>query len=619
MYKILVIAPYIGLKDIFEEVCKEYDKKMDIQVGNLYEGLKIAKRLEKENYDAIISRGATAKLLRRHFTIPVLDVKITGYDILRTFTLVKGHSGKIGMMSYLNTIQGADIIGKLLDMDVSFYQIDEESEIEKNIERAYNEGVKVIIGDVISTNTAAKFGVQGMLITSGKEAVIETIEAAEEMLYYIKKEKRKLAGVEATINKIDAGIIIFNENNECRLFNQKLLSQLKLGLVKEELKIESLIELMPELRDIFELDGHEPHTESKVVYNGHEYIISKLKLTYQDRDNGIALILRENQNYWLNEKNKKEQTAFFHFNSLVMKAESTNRLVESAKKISRSKLPIIIYGEPGVGKNSLAQAIHNESERREGKYIFLNCEAFSEAQLDRELFGYESEMVQQGAFELANGGTLFLDAIGALPYHLQGKLLNVLTTGKVTRLNGVAKIPVNVRIIVANRNQLDKKIDQGTFREDLYYALNVFTLKVPPLRSRMEDLDDLIRLIIASTNVTIGKQISGLRDPVLNELKSLKWPGNISQLKNTIEEMCIMSNGPFIELKEVEHIIKKLKDAEKEEKKNNFDFNNKTLEEIEEQIILWVLEEEEYNQSKAAKRLGINRTTLWRKIKNVEK
>ncbi|GAB7388879.1 sigma-54-dependent Fis family transcriptional regulator [Bacillaceae bacterium] len=622
MFKFLVIAPYKGLKDLFLEVNKELQKVIDVEVGDLYQGVEKAKALENRGYDVIISRGATARLLREHCAIPVVDVKISGYDILRTLTLVKGYPGKIAIMSYLNTIHGADAIGKLLDMDnLEFYPIHEEKEIEQGIQAAVRDGVRVIIGDVISTTVATKYGLQGILITSGREAVLEAIHDAEQVAYYTRKEKEKTKRLTAACKHFPEGFVVVDENEYVQAANPQALSLL--GAKEEEVSQGTLRLQSPYLNFRKVMNEGKKEIDHHVRVGTESYTIHQFPLYDGERLLGAAAVfqrtsvggdaaLRSRMN---RQTGGEAHVAVIHFNHLVARSEKMTRLLETARKISQSDLPVIIYGEPGTGKNSLAQAIHNGSERRAYPYVFFNCEAFSPQQLEEEILGSEGEVTKRGVFELANGGTVFFDAIGTLPLDLQGKLFNIISQKKVTRINGKEEIPVDVRVIAANGEKLEKLVSRGEFREDLYHFINVFTLTVPPLRERIEDLDDLVRWFIASLNPRLGKQIVGVREEVMERLRKLTWPGNIVQLQHVVEQMCLMSDGPFIERSEVEPLLKKLTASDEPSALGVIDLKNKTLEEIEREIIEYVLKEEDYNQSRAAKRLGINRTTLWRKIK----
>lgn len=580
MCNILVIAPYEGLKDLFLEVNKQLKENIDVYVGDLYDGLAIAKSLEHRGYDVVISRGATAKLLKKHMSIPVVEIPMTGYDILRTLTLLNGFSGKIGMMSYLNNIPGAHTIGNLLNMDITFYPIDEENEVEKEIQKAADDGVQVIIGDVISTKTAAKFGIQTILITSGKEAVTETIANVKQLIHYVQKEKRQMQRLFKLFEQMEEGIFIFT-NEECTYKNDRAHRFIRFFgnfNEKEKLTWSQLKSFIPNMTSFNEVE---------FMFQNEAYLARMFPLA----EDKFLLRIKNKKRIHVNDQH--ERSAYFHFNSFVARSEKMTQLIQIAKKVSRSDAPIFIFGERGVGKESLAQAIHNYSERKERPYVYVNGDSYSESQLEKELF----QLV-----EWASGGTLFIDEISELPLTHQTKLLQFMTE----------HADANVRFIASLTKPLDNLVDQHRI------ALSPFSINVPPLRERLEDLDDLVRLFIASTNASTKKQISGLRPFVLKELRSLKWYGNIDQLKWTIEQMCKLSSGPFIEYEDVKELLQSLKKREKEELCQTITITGKTLQQIENEVIMSVLKQEHYNQSQAARKLGINRSTLWRKIKQIE-
>jgi DNA-binding NtrC family response regulator len=220
-------------------------------------------------------------------------------------------------------------------------------------------------------------------------------------------------------------------------------------------------------------------------------------------------------------------------------------------------------------------------------------------------------------FEMTDGGTLFIDSIGKMPLSLQAKLINILQNNKVVPINGKHGIPFHVRLITANTEDLKGLAAEGAFRKELLYLINTCYLDIPPLRRRKEDIDELVRWFIATYNTTLGKQIVGIRPEVVLKLKEANWPGNISELESVVKQMCVEGSGPFIEYTDVSHILGSLfqqqivpSDA------FGLTISGKTMEQLEREIILQVLSEENQNQSSTAKRLGINRATLWRKVKN---
>ncbi|MBM7691520.1 transcriptional regulator with PAS, ATPase and Fis domain [Peribacillus deserti] len=616
MTRILVITPYPALKDLFNEVNADLKKNIQVEIGHLYKGLSIVKHLQEQSFDIIISRGATARLLRQHCTIPVVDVKISGYDILRTLTLVKGYPGKIGLMSYNNTIQGADAIGTLLEMNLSFYSIDSEEEVEKEMSKALQDGVQVIIGDVITTSAAKEFGLNSILIQSGREAVMEAIKEAEQMVYYTKKQKKGQEFLEAAIQEQNKGIIAVNRNGEVIIMNGK--AEQYFGVKAEHIvgKPSSHIHSLLEINNLTTVSKQS--SEGLFTILGNDYVVEKKPLIVNDDWLGGLVFIEEiSQVQKLESRIRKKifsssLEAGLHFNQLVALNNNLKEQLNKAQMFSKNNQSVLIYGETGTGKRSIAQCIHNESLRKEHPFIYFNSEAFSAEQAEEELFGSSEK---PGAFEAAHNGTLYIDGIDKLPLSLQAKLIIVLKEKKIVKLNGFST-PVDFRLISAHTADLIKLILSGNFREDLFHLVNGVALKLPALRERKEDFPELVRWFIAAFNANYGKQFVGLRPDVMEELKGAHWPGNINQLKNTMESICMASTGPFIDLSAVKPFISELLESSPADSPDSvIEIADKTLGQLEREIISRVLKEEEYNQSNTAKRLGINRSTLWRKIK----
>lgn len=622
MSKILVIAPYQGLKELFLEVNEDLRKNIHVEIGDLYKGLAIAKEYEDMGFDVIISRGATAILLQEHCRLPVVDVKISGYDILRTLTLIKGYPEKIGVMSYHNTVQGADEVGKLLEMDLTFFPISTEMEIEDQIRSAIEQNIQVIIGDRISTYTASQFGLKAILITSGRESVEEALKEAEKIAYYTTKERALRQLYESIVQDYPDGILVMNKQGEIQVLNGK--AERLLDLAKEQATAQKLQEIHPSLGTPYDaLSGSD--TKKIIEVNGETVILNKSLLAVQGNQPSELTILQtvsdiqETESLVRQKQSLKSSRATKHFNHLVASSPAMKEVIRTAKQFCKSNIPLLIYGEPGTGKHSLAQAIHNESARKNQPFLFINCEAFYEKNMELELLGDHHEQVP-GIFELAHGGTVFLDAIGKISLSLQAKLINVLLEKKVARQNGGKTIPIDVRVIAAHSESLHELVEAGRFREDLYHLLNGGAIVIPPLRERREDIRELVRWFIVSANPKLGKQIVGCREEVLDRLNHASWPGNVLELKLMVERMCVFTSGPFIELKEVLPFLEEMDlKANHQPHVQGIDIAGKTLEQLEKEIISKVLEEEHYNQTSVAKRLGINRSTLWRKIKEIEK
>jgi two-component system response regulator AtoC len=302
------------------------------------------------------------------------------------------------------------------------------------------------------------------------------------------------------------------------------------------------------------------------------------------------------------------------------------KMLEIAKllgKAAPSTATILLTGESGTGKEVAARLAHTLS-KREGLFVPINMGAFPEHLLESELFGYEkgaftgADSRKQGLFESAQGGTLFLDEIAELPLHLQVKLLRVLQERKVQRLGSLKGTPIDVRVVAATNRDLEKEVQQGRFREDLYYRLNVIRVRLPPLRERREDIPRLAGVFLARFSSTMGRKLSGLSREAIEFLMAYDFPGNVRELENAIERACILAEGEVLQPRDFEFIAPRSAAAERgadAEAKAPAAAPSMTLEEMERQAIMRALERNSQHREKTAAELGITRRTLLNKIK----
>lgn len=301
--------------------------------------------------------------------------------------------------------------------------------------------------------------------------------------------------------------------------------------------------------------------------------------------------------------------------NIIGKSAEMQRLLTMVKKVADSKASVLVTGESGVGKEVIADALHNLSGRHDKACIKVHCAALSETLLESELFGHEkgaftgADSLHKGRFELAHGGTIFLDEIGEINPSVQIKLLRVLQEKKFERVGGSQTIEVDVRVIAATNRNLEEEVKAGRFREDLYYRLNVIHLEVPPLRERKDDIPLLINAFLDEFNAENGKQITGISQAARAAIYQYDWPGNIRELRNCIESAVVMASGKDIALEDLPPTVSKASKLESISVPVGI-----TLAEAEKLLIEENLAANKGNKSKTADVLGIGRKTLHRKL-----
>lgn len=307
------------------------------------------------------------------------------------------------------------------------------------------------------------------------------------------------------------------------------------------------------------------------------------------------------------------------YDRIIGKSQKIVRLMEVVQQIAPTKASVLITGESGVGKELIADAIHDLSNRADGPFVKVHCAALTESLLESELFGHEKGSFtgaisqKKGRFELANGGTIFLDEIGEINAATQIKLLRVLQEKQFERVGGETTITVDVRVVSATNKNLQEEIAKGNFREDLYYRLNVVQLEVPPLRERKEDIALLMTDFLDTFNKENGKQIEGFSNRAKNALYKYDWPGNIRELRNCIESAVVMARGKLIELDDLPPVVSSAENEAQLSLPVGI-----TLEQAEKELIVNTIAHCGGNKTKAAEVLGIGRKTLHRKLQEYQ-
>ncbi len=321
------------------------------------------------------------------------------------------------------------------------------------------------------------------------------------------------------------------------------------------------------------------------------------------------------------ERSLEESQASFGFGNLIGESRVMREFFSLMRKVADTPANILISGESGTGKELVARAIHFESGRGGRPFVPLNCAAIPEALLESELFGHVrgaftgAHSDKKGLLETAHGGTIFLDEISEMPLVTQAKLLRVLQDGEVRPVGGTRTVRVDARVLSATNRNLEEEIKSGSFREDLFYRLNVIHLRLPPLRERAEDIPLLAGHFIRKCAGRTGKEVKGITEAALKLLLNYSWPGNVRELENVIERAMILGRGKEIRPVDLPDTIRGWEEVVVEEALQE----RSSLDELERDYILKVLEETGGNKQRAAQILGIDRKTLYRKLEQYER
>ena len=315
---------------------------------------------------------------------------------------------------------------------------------------------------------------------------------------------------------------------------------------------------------------------------------------------------------------RKRLTGQYEFRDIITKNPKMLSLLELVRDVASMRSTVLIRGESGTGKELVARAVHFSGDRAEKAFVAVSCASLAETLLESELFGYEkgaftgANAQAKGKFEIAAGGTIFLDEIGDISPKLQADLLRVLQEKRFYRLGGTNEVQVDVRVIAATNKDLAEEVREGRFRDDLYYRLNVIEIQIPPLRQRREDIPLLARHLLERLSSECGKELSGLNEDALKVLLSYDWPGNVRELENAIERAVVTCRGRQLTADDFSFL------AQAVEARTNFTVPAIPLQELEKLAVQAALERSSGNVKEAAQALGIDRSTMYEKIKRYE-
>lgn len=598
-------------------------KDLGKDVGAMVYDHQNPQKLLETGAKVFLSRGDTANRIRSKLDVPVVEIPIPFDDMIKCLLEASKMGKNIGVVGYNNLLSGLELLNPLLNINIKQVFANNPEEMLNKILQLKNEGIDVIVGGIYQTNVAKKLNIKNVRIDFSHKALEYAYNEAEFILETILLNNRKNEELKAILDTTKEGYIAIDKKGIITLINQtslKLISNDVSPLIGTP-----LIDVFPELKHLMDIvNTGEESLQDIVRINETDVLCNMIPLKH-NKNEVIGAIATFNDIYTITKGERKIRNkilnkgfyATYKFTDIKYTSRSIKECISNAKKFAVSDSTVLILGETGVGKELFAQSIHNESYRKHGPFVAINCASLPENILESELFGYEEGAFtgakkngKEGLFELAHNGTIFLDEISEMPLSLQARFLRVLQERKVMRLGSDQIIPINVRVISATNKDIKNLVYSKKFRDDLFYRLNVLTLNIPPLRDRKDDINVLInnfcKTYIKNRNISI-------QNDAIDILKDYKWPGNIRQLKNFIEKLSIISNSDIINAQIVKNMISSEPEFE------TTDYTNKIIKiPITKEEVYEALSISNGNKMEAANMLGVHRSTLWRLMKKYD-
>ena len=585
--RVLGIAPYEGMKTLMSSVVADYPQiDLKLFVGDMEQGLEIARSNFHGDYDVVISRGGTAKMLQKNLALPVIEIDISMYDILCALKLADGLTGKTAMVSFANITSSAHLLCDLMKYNMDIYTIDSAEAVEPTLRQLQKNDYQSILCDMISNTTAKRLGLNSFLITSG----VDSIRKAFDQALLLCRSQQRL-------------------RDENQFFRQLIQGQIGQTMVFDQdgnLFLSTLDDPKPELLELLRRDLPESQlgAERRITRNLGRMLyairarrISTGSLTYTAFFfDARKTPLSPNQVGIRFSTRPEAENAFY--SSIFSFAGSISDYQQDIEHISQSTAPVMVTGEDGTGKESIVSVLYMRSPLRNAPLVSINCSLLNDKSWAFLLEHHNSPLADQG-------NTLYFASIDALSEERRQQLLAVLSEMDVCRRNRV------IFSCVCQPGEYTSAV--GSLFMDKLCCLSLY---LPPLRQMAERIPALVNLSLSHLNVDLPRQIVGADPEAITLLQNFQWPHNYTQFRRVIGELAVTATGSLITAENVRQALRKERHvgafspcAENAAAPLNL---NRTLDEISQDVARRVVEESGGNQTVAAKRLGISRTTLWR-------
>ena len=547
---ILLVAPYTDLVRTAESALKNTPYPIKICLGDLDRGVEVAqKEIAEHNVQIVISRGGTASLLRKNLTVPVFEIDVSGFDLLRAIYPYAIRDRKIAVIGFENVISGARSIAEILHIDLGYFLMSQGKHIASVVREARDWGADIVVGDTISVKTASELGLFTRLVRSGPEAISSAVEAAVNMLEHMNEELLRNKRLNLIMEHSDMGVLYLTADGFIQHMNsksEKILMQNKEQLIGRKIGTENcpntIIEaLRNETRhQLIQIHEKDYMVEISRILNDGIHVATLVFLESSSRIKDLEGMIRK-------QMINRGLIATYTFENLIAGESNFIKTMDKAKRYSQTNATILLMGETGSGKEVFAQSIHNASKRNDGPFVAVNCAALPDSLLESELFGYAEGAFtgarkggKPGLFEMAHKGTIFLDEVNEMSNTVQARFLRVLQEKQVMRIGDNRLYDVDVRVIAASNKDLGIETEDGRFRRDLYYRLKVLDIRIPALRDRKKDILPLFDSFIDYFNKKYNHGNRRVPEPIREAIIMCDWPGNVRQLRNFAEKVSVL-------------------------------------------------------------------------------
>lgn len=578
--------------------------------------------LEKKGAKAIIARSGGYFHSVEKVNVPLIELKISTLDILHAVKIAKKLHKKIVIIlserEHFDYPEWEDLI----NTDVQIEKFGKINEIE-NIIQKYEANNIAVVGGGIPCKIAGNHNIDAVNICASDDSVRDAVSNAWNLAFSLYEQKYKNGILNTTLDGVHDAVLAADKNGKIIIYNQQAKRLLKKDA--DDVLDRKLDDIFPDLSFILDVLKSRVNKYNEIIH--YKSLVAAANISLLKVDGHVSGVLCSFQDITklqgLEKKiryelNKKGLVAKYKFEDIIARDKLMKATIRDAVKIGHSECTAMIYGESGTGKEMIAQSIHNISSRKSEPFVAVNCAALSESLLESELFGYEEGAFtgarrggKAGLFELAHGGTIFLDEINSISLNLQSKLLRVLEEKEVMRIGSDYVIPLDVRVLAAANEKLNEKIEEGSFRKDLFYRLSVLELRIPPLRERKDDIIPLFKYYLTNA----GEDEALIDEESEKKLTGYYWPGNVRELRNVVQRYMIFGGINLEEDNAEEKTVENDEVIAAVENKN-ITLELKEINRFVETKVIEMLENQGMSKNEIARTLGISRSSLWNKLNN---